>query len=305
MEETVEERKYGKLEWFFYIIFLPLLFTAVLTGLLLNLLGYDILNKVLTVGNKIPYVEKYLPDPSTGNEDEQGSAQPDYQLQVAQLTEEVAALNEEIQRKQTEIEDIKKEYESNDDQVKKLKDEIVNLQKQLEDKRVSNEERQAKMKELAKLYTTMSASKAAPIMENLSLEEAVLVLGTMKPNERAGIVAKMNPQKAAELTILLKDIELSENDEIAALQQRIQALTKALSEVEKTRRDIEEIVKSFSVMNPASVADILIKMQEQEEEKVLAILAKMTNQQRGQIIENLNEKNPELAVRLTSKVIED
>lgn len=308
MEETVEDRKYGKLEWFFYIIFLPLLFTLILTGMLLSLLGYDVVNKALTIGNKIPVLEKYLPEPSIEGEFEE-TPQPRLEEQIARLNEEIAVLNEEIQRKQTEIETMKKEYESNDDQVKKLNEEILSLQKQLEQERVSEEERQLRMKELAKLYTTMSASKAAPIMESLSMEEAVLVLASMKPDERAGIVAKMNPQKAADLTILLKDLQLSEKDEIAALQQRIQALTKALSEVEKTRRDIEEMVSSFAGMNPATVADLLIEMQKspsaQEKEKVIAILAKMSNRQRGTVIEKLNEKEPALAAQLTSKLISE
>ncbi|WP_134700378.1 MotE family protein [Ammoniphilus sp. YIM 78166] len=304
MEETVEERKYSKMEWFFYIIFLPVLFTLVLTGLLLNMLGYDVVNKVLTVGNKIPYIEKYLPDPVEEDEDME-SAQPNLEEQVARLTEEISVLNEEIQRKQSEIESMKKEHESVDNQTKKLEEEIINLQKQLEEKRVTDEERQVKMNDLAKLYSSMSPSKAAPILESLSTEEAVLVLAAMKPADRVGIVAKMNPQRAGELTILLKDLRLSEKDEMAALQQRIQALTKSLAEVEKTRRDIEEMVKSFSVMNPATVADILIKMHHsstEEKEKVLSILAKMSNQQRGTVLEQMDS---ELRAELISKLIED
>lgn len=306
MEETVTERKHNRLEWFFYIILLPIGFTLALTGILMTLLGYDVINPVLKIGNKIPYVEKVLPD---GKMDPAESPiQPSAEQQIAELNQQIAALNEEIQQKQSEVEAARKEQELVVENEKKLKQEIIDLQKQMEEKRINDQERKNKINELAKLYTTMSAGKAAPILENLSMEEGVLVLAAMKPDERAAIVSKMNPKKAADLTILLKDIELSENDEIAALQQRIQALTGALAEVEKTKRNIDEMVSAFSVMKPEAAADIIINMLESstrtEREKALALLGRMSNQQRGTILEKINDKKPELTSNITSQLIE-
>lgn len=306
MEETVTERKYNRLEWFFYIILLPVSFTLALTGILMTLLGYDVITPALEWGNKIPYVEKVLPDAKT-DQKVHSAQQPSAEMQIAELNQQIAALNEEIQQKQSEVEAAKKEKEAIIENENKLKQEIVDMQKQMEEKRITDQERKNKINDLAKLYTTMSASKAAPIIGNLSMEEAVLVLAAMKPAERAAIVSKMNPKQAADLTILLKDTELSENDEIAALQQRIQALTGALAEVEKTKRDIDEMVSSFSVMKPEAAADIIINMLQAstgEKEKALAILGKMPNQQRGTIMEKLNDKTPELTAKITSLLIE-
>lgn len=293
MEETVEERKHSRLEWFFYIILLPFLFTIALTGLLLTLLGYDVTNQVLIWGNKVPYVEKVLPEPRIP--DEMIVEQPEYEKQVAELNQQLSGLNEEIQQKQFELESIQKEKETAEQSIQKLKDQMIELQKQMEDDRLNDEQRKQKINELAKLYADMSASKAAPILSNLSMEEGVLVLEAMKPDERAAIVSKLDPKKAADLTILLKDTQLSENDEIAALQQRVQALTKALAEIEKTKRDVEEMAASLSIMKPEASADIIIKMLESptepsEKEKALNILGKMSNQQRGIILENISKK---------------
>ena len=54
MEEIQEEREYGRWEWFFYMIVIPALFASLLGGVLLSLLGVNVLGKVLHWANPIP-----------------------------------------------------------------------------------------------------------------------------------------------------------------------------------------------------------------------------------------------------------
>jgi len=302
-EAAREKKEYGRIEWFFYIIFLPVLFTLILSGVLLTMLGYDVTGKLITWGNKVPYLEKIIPNPVL-EAGEQAVEPPSSDRQIARLTQEISALTEKLQEKQAEVEKEKQESMAYQTEMKALKDDVTGLQRQLEQQKQTKEMRENKMKELSKLFATMTASKAAAVLDQLSLEEGVLVLAGMKAEEQAALLGKLPPKKAADLSMLLKDTALSENDDIAALQQRVLALTGALAQVEKTRNDLREMVSSFTSMNPSSVAEILLNMMKTDEEKAIAIIAQMSGAQRGLVLEQINLKDQNMAARITSKLLD-
>lgn len=60
--ELENEGSAGKFERFLFLM-IPIIFTLVLLGVLLTLFNMDIRNNVFQIANKIPVLEKWVPDP--------------------------------------------------------------------------------------------------------------------------------------------------------------------------------------------------------------------------------------------------
>lgn len=232
MEEIQEEREYGRWEWFFYMIVIPALFASLLGGVLLSLLGVNVLGNVLHWANSIPYVEKLVPD--------EYATAPDSEEQP-NMDKQVATLQQDHAKNQQQITALKEESAKKDATIAALEKQLDDVNQAMEDKRATEEERQKQFTDLAKVYTTMSPKNAAAIIENLKLEESVTVMTKMKPAQQADILAKMEPKKAADISILLKDSVVNKDDDIAALQQRVDVLTKALSDTRDGSESAEDL----------------------------------------------------------------
>jgi len=185
-----EAHRYGKLEWFFYIVVLPLLFTALLSGIILEFLGVDVTGKVVNAAKHVPGVSKLLP------QDEQ-AVQPDAATVQSQLEQQ----KQEAEDKAAALADAKEQLE--DDLVKKNA-EIDKLKQQIEADKKQEEDEEAvpppyPVKELAKVYSQMSPSKAAAIMTNLSVTEAKEIFSKMTSAQRAAILEKMEPVIASKI----------------------------------------------------------------------------------------------------------
>lgn len=295
MEETQEEKSYSRWEWFFYMIIIPALFASILGGVLLSFLGVNVVGKVLGWANSIPYIEKIVPDvPQEADPDAAKKQNMQNQLDTTQM---------DLNKSKQQLTQIQGEASQKDATIQGLQKQVQDLQKMLEDKKVDAEGRQKQFQDLSKLYTSMSAKNAAAILENLSIEEAVTVLSAMKPEQRAGLLAKMDPKKAADTSILLKDTTVSKDDDIAALQQRVQVLTKALSETRQDSTSIDNLVTSFTQMPPARAAEILTALMSTNQKRAISILAGMANDKRASVLAAIGEKNPDLAARITSELL--
>ncbi|OAJ75409.1 hypothetical protein AYJ08_04590 [Brevibacillus sp. SKDU10] len=293
-EEIQEEREYNRLEWLLYIIVIPALFASLLAGILASLLGYDVVGSVKDWLNNIPYVEKLIPDDTPTSQTVEGSKEDS-------KTETKAQVNEEAAKSKQAADQLQKEVSQKDSTIAALQKQIANLQKATEEKRIEEEERQKQFQDLAKIYSSMSAKNAAAIVSNLSKEEAVVVLSKMKTDEQAQLLAKMDPKKAADISILLKDNQISKDDDIAALQQRVQVLTKALSETrESSKIDAEKLVKSFESMNAGDASKIIISLYKINSERALSVLGQVSDNKRGELLSEISKTNPELAARLTN-----
>ena len=295
MEEIQEERGYSKWEWFFYMIFIPALFATLLGGVLLSLLGVNVVGKALGLANQIPYVEKIVPDTSA-------EVKPD-QADTENLEKQLVTAQSELAKSKQAVTAIEAEAAKKDATIQTLQKQAEDLQKMIEEKRASEEERQKQYADLAKIYTTMSAGKAAPIIENLTTEEAVTVLSKMKPEQRAEILAKMDPKKAADTSILIKDTVINEDDDIAAMQQRIQALTKALSETRQDSTSLDSLITTFSQM-PATESSLILKsLMTTNQNRAISILAGMANDKRAQVLAEIAKEDDKLAAKITSELL--
>ncbi|RNB91875.1 hypothetical protein EDM56_03750 [Brevibacillus fluminis] len=295
MEETQEEKSYSKWEWIFYMIIIPALFASILGGVLLSFLGVNVVGKVLGWANTIPYIEKIVPDvPQEADPDAAKKQNVQNQLVTTQT---------DLNKSKQQLSQMQGESAQKDATIQSLQKQVQDLQKMMEDKKTDAAERQKQFQDLSKIYTSMSPKNAAAIVENLSVEEAVTVLAAMKPEQRADLLAKMDPKKAADISILLKDTTISKDDDIAALQQRVQVLTKALSETRQDSTSMDNLVNSFSQMPAARAADIITALMTTNQKRAISIMAGMANDKRAQVLAAIGEKNTTLAARITSELL--
>ncbi|GAB7388220.1 hypothetical protein BSNK01_20570 [Bacillaceae bacterium] len=302
---STEEKAYSKTEWLFYIIILPLAFTLMLTLILLQMLGYNMAGTLLDLGNKIPYVEKLIPDRAT----EAGAATADEDDDPDILKEKLALADRTIVEQRKQIDQLQEKISERESEIQRLEAELAKMKQDMQQKteQEAQQEREKDLKELSALYASMSPSKAAPILENLTLEEALLVLRAMDNEARADILEKMDPRRAADLSILLKDSELSKSADIAALQKRIQALTIRLSEREKNAAQsggekpasAGTLARTLSAMPAASAAAIMEQMMETNPKQAMAIMASLDDRARSQILAQIAQNDPKTAAQLT------
>lgn len=298
MEEIQEEREYSKWEWFFYMIVIPALFASLLGGVLLSFLGVNVLGNVLQWANSIPYVEKIIPDEYV--------TAPDVD-ETENLNQQLARLQAEQADSQQMIATLQGEAEKKDAMIQALEKQVQDLNKLLEDKRASEAERQQQYQDLAKVYTTMSAKNAAAIIQNLSVEEAVAVMTKMRPQERADILAKMDPKQAADISILLKDTVVNENDDIAALQERVQILTQALSETRDGgagNSTSESLINTFAQMPAADSAAVIRSLMQTNRERAISIMSSLPEAARAQVLSAIAKDDKANSDNLAARISE-
>ncbi|WJQ79390.1 MotE family protein [Brevibacillus brevis] len=298
MEEIQEEREYGRWEWFFYMIVIPALFASLLGGVLLSLLGVNVLGNVLHWANSIPYVEKLVPD--------EYATAPDSEEQP-NMDKQVATLQQDHAKNQQQITALKEESAKKDATIAALEKQLDDVNQAMEDKRATEEERQKQFTDLAKVYTTMSPKNAAAIIENLKLEESVTVMTKMKPAQQADILAKMEPKKAADISILLKDSVVNKDDDIAALQQRVDVLTKALSDTRDGSESAEDLKKTFAQMPPADGAAIIRSLMKTNQSQAIVLMKNLPVDKRAQTLSAIanddKKEDDNLAARITTELL--
>ncbi len=87
-----------------------------------------------------------------------------------------------------------------DEKITKLKAIEQNIQDLL---RTRDEEEEAQLASLVKVYESMKPKEAAKIFERLDMDVLLDVASKMKEQKVAAILAKMNPESAQELTVML------------------------------------------------------------------------------------------------------
>ncbi|MBN6185828.1 MotE family protein [Aneurinibacillus sp. BA2021] len=294
MEELEEERSYSRLEWFFYIIFIPLLFTLALSAIIAQMFGYNVVGVLAKELNKIPYVEKIIPDAAVAPAKESAEEKPITKKE----DEKISDLETRLATKEREVAELKKKAELDQQKMKQLEQQRADNQASAsEEQKKTDEEKQKQIKSLAKIYTTMSAGKAAPILEKMAPEEAAQLLLVMKAEERSGIMAKMDPKKAADLSLLLKETSLGDSADPTVLQQR-------LLEV-KYNTSVRELASSISSMQPANAADLVERLFKADEKKAVYVLSQMEASQRGQILSELakDKTRAALAAKISQKLL--
>jgi flagellar motility protein MotE (MotC chaperone) len=297
MKAETEETGLSGFERFLYIFFIPIVFAVIGIGVLLSLFDANIYNDILKQANKIPFVNAVIPDPKADVKNATGDVvltdklkNPDQR--IADLTKKLA--DQENAMKTVDAKILQKDQTIKDLQAKSLA-----LEEQLKVKTQSDEEYHNQIMLTADMYAKMNPSKSAPILENLTLQERVLVLSEMKQPDQVKVLEKMNPIKAAEASIYLKDVVKAKDREIAALQDRIKLNDTTLAAQKLTKSDLGQ---TFANMTAKSAATVLMQMQSITPAKVIDILSAMDNANRSKVMTAIADLSKETAAAISTKL---
>jgi flagellar motility protein MotE (MotC chaperone) len=298
MKVESEETGLNGFERMLYIFFIPIVFAIILIGVLLSLFDANIYNDILKQANKIPFIGSVLPAPKADVKADTTAVDVPAQ-KLTNQNQKIVDLNKKLADQENAIKAAAAASQQKDQTIKDLQAKSTALEEQLKAKTISDEEYHAQIQKTAVMYASMNASKSAPILENLSLQERVLILSEMKQPDQVKILEKMNPVKAAEASIALKDVIPAKDREIAALQDRIKLNADTINPQKLTKSDLG---LTFSNMTPKSAATILLQMQSTTPNKVLDILNSMDNAGRSKVLSALNDLSKETAAAISAKL---
>jgi len=284
MDKTNADRQtYTALERFLYIFLLPVLFTLVLVGVLLTLFGYDLKGALLDVGRNMPVVRLLVPE-----EEKKPDETPANPASAALLLEErVAELEALLADKNAEIAALQSNLTARERQVAELEAGVEQLMQNREQEAQDLEQTRDRLKSLANMYAGMSASKAASILEQMTLPDLVLILYEMGTEERGNILARMDPAVAAEASLELKNI--TETNWADYERKARGARGQAGGDGSLSAADL---AATFAAMEPDSAAAILLELKKQNSGKAAAILGAMTEQARSRVLAVIAESSP-------------
>ncbi|WP_426447095.1 MotE family protein [Paenibacillus sp. S-38] len=292
---------YGALERFLIWFLIPFVFTAVLLGVLLTIFDYNVMNTVLKTANKIPVVSTWVPDPK-GEEAGTPVNQEEASSEDKAAEEAKAAADAALQSKEEELKQAQTALEEKDKAIKELESQKT-AQEEAKAAASAEEEYEKQIQQLASTYAKMSPSKSAPIMENLTTAERVLVLSKMKTDDRVKVLEKMDPKIAAEASILLKDQVSVKDTQIAALQERVKALSTTQEKTTASDKlSKNDLGSTFSSMTPKSAAIVLMELQRTNPDKVLSILGSMDSAGRSKILSAISDQSKETAALISARL---
>ncbi len=172
-------------------------------------------------------------------------------------------MNGKLASKDEQLKKAEQDNQLKDQTIKDLQSKVSNLDESMQAKTQTDEEYSAQIQQLASMYSKMTPSKSAPIIENMTPNEGVLILSAMRPDDRVRVLEKMNPKRAAEVTSLLKDPVPVKDRQTAALQERAKLNE---SQASKTGAPMsrEDVGQTFASMTPRSAATVLLEMQKIE-----------------------------------------
>lgn len=291
----------------------PILFTIVLVGVLLTLLNPSTRNSVLETANKIPVVGAMLPKP-TYTPEQQAAIKKAQQKASDEAT--IKQLKTQLEQKTAELNATKQKQASAQTEVDSLKKQAEDAKKAQEQAAASAAQQtktdakpSAQVRQLAATYGAMSASKAAPILETLTNEEIAMILNAMGTDQQSAVLQKMTPDKAAKISIMLKNaaspqaLETAANAARAAADSADKASAQPQNNSAGGSLNQTQLAQTFSSMDASSAATLLSQMAKTNQAKVLTILKSVDDTTRSGILSQMAGTDSETAAALANKLI--
>ncbi|MGG4212287.1 kinesin [Paenibacillus sp. FSL L8-0638] len=305
----------GGFERFMFFL-IPIVFTIVLVGVLLTLFNMDFRSEMISLGNKIPVVKNWVPEPkdkaTQTKEADQKAQSESSEATIQQLKADLAKQTEEL-KKATAAKT------TQDKKVTELQNQVNTLQTQQEQQPQANQQGQAgtqttggttnedpyvkQARDLASMYEGMTASKAAPIMENLTTEETVQLLSYMDPANSAKILQKMDAKKAADITMALKNVTPSTDLSVAALQSRLKKDQGTAAGTTSKSLQSTQISSTFASMDKKSGAELILQTYKISPDKALNILNTVDDSTRGSLLQNMSAKDAAQTAKILNKLM--
>ncbi|WP_342422174.1 kinesin [Paenibacillus sp. FSL E2-0178] len=309
--ELEDEGSAGKFERFLFLM-IPIIFTLVLLGVLLTLFNMDIRNNVLEIANKIPVVEKWVPEPAPDpDSDTAGETADDPQAeskeQAASSESTIKELKSQLNAQAAQLKQTEEDKASEANKAEALQKQIDGMKEAAAAVAATEEEEDPYLKQvtdLAKLYAGMKASKAAPIMENLTTDEMVQIFSVMSNASKTAILEKMDPKKAADVSIKLKETTNSTDMAIAALQSRLkQDEAGTTTAAASANLDQEKLSQTFTSMPAADAATLLGSMYSISPDKVITILNTVSDTVRSSILGEMTKNDSAQTAKIVNRLM--
>ncbi|MGW8956174.1 MotE family protein [Paenibacillus sp. NPDC055715] len=305
----------GGFERFMFFL-IPIVFTIVLVGVLLTLFNMDFRSEVISLGNKIPIVKNWIPEPkdkvAKSKEVDQKAQSESSEATIQQLKTDLAKQMEEL-KKATAAKT------TQDKKVTELQNQVNTLQTQQEQQSQANQQGQTgtqtadatanedpyvkQARDLASMYEGMTASKAAPIMANLTTEETVQLLSYMDTANSAKILQKMDAKKAADITMALKNITPSTDLSVAALQSRLKKNQSTTAGTTSKSLQNTQISSTFASMDKKSGAELILQTYKISPDKALNILNTVDDSTRASLLQNMSVKDAAQTAKILNKLM--
>ncbi|KYG92842.1 magnesium transporter MgtE N-terminal domain-containing protein [Paenibacillus polymyxa] len=305
----------GGFERFMFFL-IPIVFTIVLVGVLLTLFNMDFRSEMISLGNKIPVVKNWIPEPkdkaTQTKEADQKAQSESSEATIEQLKADLAKQTEEL-KKATAAKT------TQDKKVTELQNQVNTLKTQQEQQSQASQPGQAgtqttggttnedpyvkQARDLASMYEGMTASKAAPIMENLTTEETVQLLSYMDPANSAKILQKMDAKKAADITMALKNVTPSTDLSVAALQSRLKKDQGTTAGTTSKSLQSTQISSTFASMDKKSGAELILQTYKISPDKALNILNTVDDSTRGSLLQNMSAKDAAQTAKILNKLM--
>ncbi|WP_409294376.1 MotE family protein [Peribacillus sp. SCS-26] len=185
-ELELEEKRQNRVQWFIFVILIPLIAASIFTIVILKAAGIDAGKAAKGLGEKIPGIKELV-------KEEKKPPAKRYETQIASLQDTLKKNEAKISQLESIIDSRDKVISSNEIEKQRLDQEIVELTK-------AKDENKKAFKDIIQTYQNMSPGKAAPILSELDENEAVKILSNLSSETLAAILEKMEPAEAASLT---------------------------------------------------------------------------------------------------------
>lgn len=197
-EQKQESKKYNRIQWFFVVIVIPSIFALIVAAIVATFAGVDVWGQAKELSEKIPFIAT----------DKEKVAEQ----KAEEIEERVAKLNTEIQFRDDTIVALETEMDGKEHEIQNLTLEIEQLEMQLKGLNESKDNDNQTFKEIVTTFESMSAKKAAPIINGMQDREAIMILSNLKPDILASMLENMTVEQAARYTTILANDSQMEND---------------------------------------------------------------------------------------------
>jgi flagellar motility protein MotE (MotC chaperone) len=189
MEEENDKEKTSRLQWFLYVMLIPVLFTIMIGLIIATLSGVNVIDKAKALTSNLPFSSKTAVSKTSTSTESNNSKVINLQAQLQSKSAEITKLQDQI------------DSQANDKQELLLQQK--QLQSEINDLKKAAQVHQKKFSDIVSTYTNMSPNSAADIISNLDDNNAVEILANLDTDTLASIMEKLTPQKAAKYTQML------------------------------------------------------------------------------------------------------
>lgn len=302
LDEELEESGGGFSRFLFFMT--PILFTIVLLGVLLTLFNVNIKRSLLDIGEKIPIVRDWIPDEQPGDAKE---SEKDEKKQQESTEATVKELKEQVAKQEEELKQANQLASEQSTKAKELQEQLDTAQDAEEEQKKAEEEAAylKEVKKLASIYSSMSPSKAAAIFDKLTTDETLQMFSVMSNESKVAILEKMDPEKAASISIRLKDVKPAEDLAIAALQSRLkkEAVEQAPAKTSGNALDDAQLSQTFRTMSADSASKLIIQTYKISPDKALKILKSIDDTTRSKVLDAMTKADEKLSVKIVNQLV--